>query len=1153
MTMGTPMMGRPSSGEPMEVRQTDDQNRSSPQLRQRQKKKNDTIRNPYAKQVTSPKQKTRAKKKRHIQQNIQFKKRPQATQSNGRQWQENEKDKIVKQNSFWGHSSTIPHDKLFRAYFINIHGIKSRQDFEDAAELLHNAAGNKIQITGFAETNVPWHDKRVVKKIRTHMRRVWTASKLATSAAPMTGGEKFYQPGGTAMILNGDWTGRVIDCTEDASNMGRWSTMRLQGKEDKKLAFICAYRVCDQDIRSTGSNTVFTQQWNHLRAQGIEEPDPRLQFIIDLTKHMKRLKSTGHQIFLMGDMNEATESEKSAIAKMLVDCDMVNLHRYIHKSLDDPPNTFIRGKECIDLLAGTDKVAENTKHAGIEAFGQTFHSDHRGMFADIDIATILNGHPAELGAMMPRSISGTDPRTILPFQAAVAKYFSQHKMAKRQQNLSRFLEHPPKSESQLAAMNREMQALDRDLTRAFEVGAKKGKQPFKSPYSLKVINQRRIIRYWKLWETEVRTKTDMYDQRSQLFNDIDWHEDTPLLQHAPSICQIKGKVRAAAKDNRTLLINSKSEREKFLTEKASYWALYDNKKTEKILKRIKHAEAAKAMFSHIGQIKGATSVSPVKSVSIPLNPAKPDGPCTTIYDNDQVCQKLLERNEKHFAQSNGTDFTKQHVIQALGRHGEGGQAGLDELDVQELSKATAQLIQKLKQYRLKEINTRLVEEEITSGFKHWREGTSTSPSGRDLSRYKAIFAPTAQKQDHDEEMSEQEQAESTEHIGEKVAEVITLLLNLCAQEGIALDRWLKIYNTMLEKIVGMDRIDKLRVIHIMEADLNLLLGILFGRRLTNNAESNNCLGDLQWGARKGKQCIDVVLLKQLTYEIARMTRTDITTFDNDAKSCYDRIVMSYALHRCQQLGMPVKACKMLGEYLDNARYYIKTQLGVSEGFYQSSKENPLHGAGQGSKLSPPIWTFVSTAGTEILEEVNDGLTVCSPDQNTQATRPIDAFVDDTTTWANQFVKELLTYAKTRFNTETAYLLLNDLVYKTTELAQSWEELLWSTGGKLELPKCFFYIVSWWFDHNGEAKVRTKAELKEQGIKIDIIESETKETAAIKHRDCREAHRTLGPMICPLPLTSEEGQRLKKTADKMACNVRGATMTKHEATVLYNSI
>ena len=109
---------------------------------------------------------------------------------------------------------------------------------------------------------------------------------------------------------------------------------------------------------------------------------------------------------------------------------------------------------------------------------------------------------------------------------------------------------------------------------------------------------------------------------------------------------------------------------------------------------------------------------------------------------------------------------------------------------------------------------------------------------------------------------------------------------------------------MLQKTPGLNHIEKLRVIRIIEADFNLMIGILWGKRLLEHSKTWKKLGNLQWGSRKGKSYIDAALLKELTYEVARYTRTDLATFDNDAKSCYDRIVMLYAMLWCQQLGMP---------------------------------------------------------------------------------------------------------------------------------------------------------------------------------------------------------------------------------------------------------
>ena len=97
---------------------------------------------------------------------------------------------------------------------------------------------------------------------------------------------------------------------------------------------------------------------------------------------------------------------------------------------------------------------------------------------------------------------------------------------------------------------------------------------------------------------------------------------------------------------------------------------------------------------------------------------------------------------------------------------------------------------------------------------------------------------------------------------------------------------------MLEKKPGNNHLEKLRVIHITEADLNLPLGIHWGGKLMKHTEHNMALGPFQWGAWQGKTCIELVIMKQLTYEISHHSKRDLNTFDNIAKSCYDRIVMN---------------------------------------------------------------------------------------------------------------------------------------------------------------------------------------------------------------------------------------------------------------------
>jgi hypothetical protein len=165
---------------------------------------------------------------------------------------------------------------------------------------------------------------------------------------------------------------------------------------------------------------------------------------------------------------------------------------------------------------------------------------------------------------------------------------------------------------------------------------------------------------------------------------------------------------------------------------------------------------------------------------------------------------------------------------------------------------------------------------------------------------------------------------------------------------VILDRWLNITNVMIEKIPGKPLLNKLRVIHLFEADFNLCLRILWGQRLMRQAESRKALGDQQFGSRKGKSSEEVVLHKVLTYELMRLTRTDGSTFDNDAKACYDRIITSMTSVCAQRLGMKPVNVGLHARTLQQAKYRLKTSLGTSETSYSNTKENPLYGLGQGS-------------------------------------------------------------------------------------------------------------------------------------------------------------------------------------------------------------
>jgi hypothetical protein len=97
---------------------------------------------------------------------------------------------------------------------------------------------------------------------------------------------------------------------------------------------------------------------------------------------------------------------------------------------------------------------------------------------------------------------------------------------------------------------------------------------------------------------------------------------------------------------------------------------------------------------------------------------------------------------------------------------------------------------------------------------------------------------------------------------------------------------------MLEKTKGCARIDKLRVIQLLEADLNMALRIIFGRRLIQRAEDRGTIPMSQWGSRPNRSSTDAILLKRLSYDGLSLLRHSAIIFNNDCKAAFDCMVPS---------------------------------------------------------------------------------------------------------------------------------------------------------------------------------------------------------------------------------------------------------------------
>jgi hypothetical protein len=127
---------------------------------------------------------------------------------------------------------------------------------------------------------------------------------------------------------------------------------------------------------------------------------------------------------------------------------------------------------------------------------------------------------------------------------------------------------------------------------------------------------------------------------------------------------------------------------------------------------------------------------------------------------------------------------------------------------------------------------------------------------------------------------------------------------------------------MLEKDFGLPKIHRLRIIHLYEADLNLLMGIYFARTLVRHIENNSGFNIGCYGNRPD--------MSALQNSIGYLSRTNQVVTDNDAQACYDRIPPNLANLTSPSNGMDDEPCLVHGATLENMSYSLMTALGLSE-------------------------------------------------------------------------------------------------------------------------------------------------------------------------------------------------------------------------------
>ena len=912
-----------------------------------------------------------------------------------------------------------------RLYCQNVNGIFDREGIglDKTFQEIKQAGAD---IFTFNETHGDESNATARSVLRLSKQRMWRDinedCKIvhSSSVAPVL---TFTKPGGNMVGVTGPLVGRIRDTIRDP--FGRWCGFTLIGRDNKEILILTAYNVSQVVNAKVGDDTLFNQQVALYKLKKIREPDPRKIFIADLTALVQKARSEDKDIILSGDFNELVGDDPNMMAIVLRAGNLTDAHGHQHGEVDI--KTYTRGHKRLDYVFVTPRMVKHVLRSGYEAFHARIASDHKGYFVDFALAGFLDRQLPSIFTATSRAIRGTHPKNITKYVEHLHKVFKMRDIYRRVQLQKNWYE------------KKKLEALDREITAVMLEAEEQCRIHHREPWSKEVNEVFTTANILRIHLSSLKTNIDCNIQIEQkqrlLMRRIELPDGILLASDALRLAQ--KNCRKLIQEQRTQTTSIAKEQE------AAYVAMNPEMGAKRAAQIFQRARDTKQMMSELPSKMNCPGG--ISSILVPLPKEGIELEYIPLTDGATIEDVILNRNIRHFRQAETTPLATPAVIETIGwgantqRAEELLEGTTDPSDITD-DQWSRYLLASMKRHS-KEIKITITAEKMMGKYKRWKERTSTSPSGRHLGHFHALFRPLKAKNKEDRER--------LDGIRLQIIELHATMLQTAYDNEHVYARWEYILTCMLGKDTGIPRIHRLRIIHLYECDLNLLFAIYF-RELDQHCEDNYLLNKGIYGCRPNKRAIDPVFVDVTQTELSMIMRAILVRFNNDASACFDRILVHLLTLCLRSYGMPRNLTTILGTLLEAARYAIKTGIGISKETYQHSKESPAFGSGQGSGASAQGWTKMASNAFDAHDKFGHGCQYEDPWKLVIVFLHMLGYVDDNNITNNGRPGETV----------------EDVIKRTQHDAQLWNDLLRATGGALNLEKCFTQVLDYNFAING---------------------------------------------------------------------------------------
>jgi hypothetical protein len=1018
----------------------------------------------------------------------------------------------------WGPTLQIPKPpKTMRIIFQNINGVPT--DDTLCIELLTSAEALNPSIVGFAETKLDCRKyERTVVPLRSRIQRVWNSSKtIITDSADEIHSNGTFKPGGVMQITVGPTTTRIREATSDKKH-GRWTSQLMLHTDGTKSMIYTVYRVCKASIGSAGETTAWKQQWRLHREQGIENPDPRELFLTDLTAEVKERQAQGFEIFIMGDFNTAIDDNR--LRNFTHECELFDLHEPCAPS-STAPATYKNGSKKIDHMFGTFFFLEATVNASILSWQDSLPGDHLCLVIDF-CENKLNASCNDLTTPGQRKLTSTSPKKANKYRTKLMELMTKSKIAQRLEDLTTKCHRQgnanARDEKKLANIDNEMTGY------MIHAEAKCGMTHYGHHYSptlakagqeiTRIKKQRKILLLERLNETaaEEQTRKDALELNKTTLKNA-W----------------KG-LKAAQEISREI-------RKQHLQERAEWYATQNNTEGRIAVQIIQRAERQKRTFGKIRRHLKPRKNGTIDRILVPNN-----GTWQEINDANEIYHRLEEQSIKEMSSADGTPFTIPPLSSIIPPWSPSpvndailnGTYSPPTQCTTEIRDLFTALIRK-DDTEPQTLPTNLTTEQWESSVRVRKESTASSPSGRHIGHYKAAL---------------EEQSIMDFHLK---------IINFAREFTCPPPRWYTGIQLRLEKTTGKPIIDKLRMIQLMEFDMNAQFGTTIGRDMLWLAEDNGFFeGIPQFGSRANRRTQGAALLKRTSYDIMRQSVLDGAICNNDLAKCYDRVHAGIGMIAAQRQGVPKKITDLKLKILERVRIYTRTAHGLSSSVFgnvksdevlqhdtsqaprinfsaEKTRTEKIYGVLQGTQDAGAIWISMWAILYTVLNMISPGLLFHDANYKNSSKRKGEAFVDDADLWVT---------ANTLTDNRTITILQG-----IQELLQRWYRTLRASGGMLGFEKCYWFLIKFTWKR-GKLHMCTATE--EPG-ELTIATDDDRIQTTIQRLEPSHGLRTLGIRIAPdCNQTDEFEHRLQQGKD-MAKLIWNAPLSRQESIIAHEQI